>query len=291
MIVARTGDAYRFVTQPAHASLAGQLADRWGSDAFSPPAVRPSALVAAYAHDDGWWDYDRRPHQSADGTPIGFTGVPAETWIDLYRRGIDAAVDLDPYAGLLVSMHGAGLRRRRYGLSPSWPPVGEPFEGFVDREEARQRRLADRLAEDGSAVTPDGPRRPRADETAFLRGLHETGTPPEGTESALWFDYRLLQAWDVLSLAVCTTPSPPGSDGIDRVPTAPDGPERTLTLEPAGEDAIRMDPYPFDASPVSVRVPARTVPTAAAASDEDLLYAYYDAPPEVLSVEFVPAGA
>ena len=32
-----------------------------------------------------------------------------------YRAGIAAITDEDPYAGLLVSMHGAGIYRQRYG--------------------------------------------------------------------------------------------------------------------------------------------------------------------------------
>lgn len=48
---------------------------------------------------------------------IGFTDIPAETWIDLYGDGIDTVIETDPYAGLLVSMHGSRLHRQRYGLS------------------------------------------------------------------------------------------------------------------------------------------------------------------------------
>ncbi|PSP50881.1 DUF3891 domain-containing protein, partial [Halobacteriales archaeon QH_1_68_42] len=36
MIVADLGDRYRFVTQPDHAALAGQFADRWGGAAARP---------------------------------------------------------------------------------------------------------------------------------------------------------------------------------------------------------------------------------------------------------------
>ena len=44
-------------------------------------------------------------------------GVPAH--LAFYRACIAAVSDQDPYAGLLVSMHGAGIYRGRYGTQPS----------------------------------------------------------------------------------------------------------------------------------------------------------------------------
>lgn len=140
MIVAETATGYQFVSQPAHAALAGQFADHWGTDRFDRPDPFASLSLAAYAHDDGWYDYDRRPHLDAAGKPVDFREMPPSTWIDLYDEGIDAVVASDTYAGLLVSMHGAGLRNQRYGLSPGWPATPPEFEGFLEREHRRQDR-------------------------------------------------------------------------------------------------------------------------------------------------------
>lgn len=266
MLVAETPDGYRFVTQPAHAALAGQFADHWGNEAFDRPEPLPSVAIAAHRHDDGWRDYDRQPHLHPDGTPVDFTELPPETWMDLYASGIDSVVGLDAYAGLLVSMHGAGLRRRRYGLSPGWSDTPDAFVDFVETEEARQCRLAGDLRAVDRLSEADG---------TLLSTLHESGSPPEDADSRLWRNYRLLQAWDVLSLAFCTTVSPPGYDGIEPVPTTPGESDVTLTVEPLGGDRFRVEPYPFDLDPLAVSVPARWVRSDAFDDEASLLRAYY----------------
>jgi hypothetical protein len=270
MIVAETDDAYRFVTQPDHAALAGQFADRWGNGRFERPRPRPGVVAAAYTHDDGWWAYDRRPHLDAEGRPVTFTAVPAETWVPLYDDGVDAAVDVDPYAGLLVSMHGAGLRRRRYGLSPSWSDTPAEYAAFVDRQETRQSRLLAELREAARDVDVS------ASTAALLESLHETGEPPADHDERLWTNYVLLQAWDVLSLAFCTTASPPAFEEVAPVPTGR-GDEATLSVTRVAPGEFRVEPYPFDASPLAVSVPTRTVRRDAFDDEAGLVRAYYAA--------------
>lgn len=284
MIVAATADRLQFVTQPAHADLAGRFADRWGNDRFEPPEPAPVLRLAAYAHDTGWSDYDLQPHLD-DGEPIPFTRMPPDTWTDLYDDGIDAVRETDPYAGLLVSMHGAGLRKRRYGLSPEWPDTPPEYEAFVDRQERRQRELLDEARAAGRDLG--------AAETDLLEALH-TGRPvPDGYEGRLWTNYRLLQAWDALSLAFCTTAGLPDGKRVERVPLGGtgEGQETTLSLS-AVEDAdegvgesegeleggiVRIDPYPFDEPGLTASVAVRTVDRDAFDTDAQLRDAYYRA--------------
>jgi hypothetical protein len=295
MIVAETAEHYRFITQTDHAELAGQLAQRWGNDEFERPTPYPAVVLAAYNHDDGWWEYDRRPHLDEDGEPINFTGISADPWVDLYDEGIRTVVEMDRYAGLLVSMHGSGLRRRRYGLSSSWPDTQPAFEAFVERQENLQARLADELLDGASGGEDDGASETGAahgtgDErlteldAAVLSTLHERGHPSDSggsRGSRLWCNYKLLQAWDTLSLAFCTTESPPGYDPIDDVPTAPDGADESLSLTPLGDGEYRVEPYPFDPPSIEVSVPTRTVRKADVNSEESAIRAYYGAPREV----------
>lgn len=275
MIVAESADRYRFVTQPDHADLAGQFAEAWGNGPFDRPGPHGSVVAAAYAHDTGWQAYDRYPRLDGEGTPVDFREMPADAWTDLYEEGIDAVARMDPYAGLLVSMHGAGLRKRRYGLSPEWPETPPGFEAFLDREETRQRRLFDRVREAGGPVSEADGR--------LLTALHEDGRPPEDTGSRLWTNYRLLQAWDSLSLAFCVTESPPAYPGVDGVPTG-DG-EATLSLTALGDGAFGVQPYPFEDSPLGVCVSARTVERDAFDGEDDLARAYYGAGRETLRFE------
>ena len=273
MIVVDLGERYQFVTQPDHADLAGQFADHWGG-AVARPDPFESLVVAAYCHDVGWEAYDRRPRLGDDGSPVDFRGMPADPWVPLYEEGIDAVVDLDPYAGLLVSLHGAGLRNQRYGLSPEWPDTPPAFEAFVEREQRRQRQLLDDL------LTAEDERGRNRDETdpaqvlsaaddATLSAMHEPDRVPEDPDGRLWDDYCRLQAWDALSLAFCITDSPPGYGQVGPVPTT-DGSE-SLSITRAGGDGDRetdddeafvVDPYPFDTAPLTVTVPVRTVDSA-----------------------------
>lgn len=267
MIVAETPAGYRFVTQPDHARLAGAFAAHWGNGDVERPTPRPALLAAARIHDDGWATYDRRPHLGDDGTPVDFVELDAATWVPLYEAGIDAALERNPYAGLLVSMHGVGLRRRRYGLSPSWPEPPRAFDAFVAREEARQRELL-------AAMRRDGDDRVTSADAALLEHLHGTGNPPPEPSSRLWTNYALLQAWDTLSLACCRTASPPAYDELDRVPRGPGRPDATLALSAVDEHTIQVDPYPFDADPLAVEVPARSIARAAWRSADELAAAY-----------------
>jgi len=279
MIVAESDGGLRFVTQTDHARLAGQFADHWGG---AVERARPDAAVriAAHEHDAGWQSYDMAPRLEGDGRPVDFREMDPETWIGLYEDGIDAVADLDAYAGLLVSLHGAGLRRQRYGLSPSWPETPAAFESFVDREERRQSRLlADLLAAGRPEVSP-------ADER-LLAGLHESMSVPDGYDGRLWPDYRRLQAWDTLSLAFCVTDAPPGYSEVSGVPTTGrDDPETgteadaTLSLAAVGPSEFTVDPYPFDTDPLTAWLPVRTVGRQAFDDERELREAYYGAPVE-----------
>ena len=87
----------------------------------------------------------------ADGKPVAFLDVHVPAHLAFYRAGIAAITDEDAYAGLLVSMHGAGIYRQRYGSDPALaltraPEVQELVDAFVAEQEAAIRR---RMAEAG----------------------------------------------------------------------------------------------------------------------------------------------
>jgi hypothetical protein len=268
VIVAETADRYRFVTQPDHAVLAGTFADHWGNGDIEHPAPMPPLVMAAYLHDAGWEAYDRRPHLDDGGRPVDFRATPADVWIELYDDGIETVIELNPFAGLLVSMHGVGLRKRRYGLSPGWPATPARYEPFVERQEARQSRLLGELLDDGQ------PSQLGAADAELLSALHEAGRPPDGCRSTLWQAYQLLQVWDTLSLAFCTTVSPPGYGTIEDVPRGSDADDVELSIDSADGDAFVVEPYPFDHEPYEATIPSRTVRKDAFETAGDLARAY-----------------
>lgn len=285
MIVAEADGRLQFVTQPAHAALAGQFADHWDG-AVEAPAPEAPVVHAAYAHDDGWLAYDQVPHLHDDGRVVDFRSVPDDVWADLYGEGVDIVAAADAYAGLLCSLHGAGLRRRRYGLSPAWPDTPPAFEDYVAREEDRQARLAEELLAAGRLDDAD---------LDLLDALHGTGTPPADPDSRLWRNYQRLQAWDALSLFFCTS-AVPGTTDLERVPTGPGAATAVrveLDGEPEGEPSTdggsyRLDPYPFETAPLRVMVPARTV-TDDFASEAALQRRYYESPREEKAFTLRPA--
>lgn len=268
MIIAETDSGYQFVTQPAHAELAGRFADQWGSDSFSQSNRDAALRTAAYTHDNGWYHYDQQPHRNSSGL-VDFRSPPPDTWIQLYDDGIERVIDIDRYAGLLVSLHGSGLRRRRYGLSPSWPAPTPPFSAFVDRQEQRQRELLESLLDDPSDD------RVSSVDLELLRTIHSTGAAPDHPESSLWFDYRLLQAWDVMSLAFCVTDSPPGYDSIDSVPKNPTQTGSTLSIVSIDDQRFRITPYPFTTDPLECWLPYRTIPNPSLSETANLTQRYY----------------
>jgi hypothetical protein len=138
VIVRDLGDAWQVVLQPDHADLCAQFAESWADNG----AVCESLKIATRRHDDGWAVWERAPRVDADGTPVNFLDVDVRSHLAFYRAGIAAITEQDEQAGLLVSMHGAGIYRQRYGLDPALglsraPEAQEEIEAFVAEQEAK----------------------------------------------------------------------------------------------------------------------------------------------------------
>jgi Protein of unknown function (DUF3891) len=138
VIVRDLGDAWQVVLQTDHADLAGQFANSWSDSA----AATESLKIAARRHDDGWAVWERAPRVDVDGKPVNFLDVDVRSHLAFYRAGIAAITEHDPQSGLLVSMHGAGIYRQRYGLDPGLglsraPEAQEEIEAFVAEQEAK----------------------------------------------------------------------------------------------------------------------------------------------------------
>ena len=203
MIVRDAGDAWQVVFQIDHADLSGALARAWRDGGTR----KESLVVAAARHDDGWAVWERAPMADDEGRPINFLDVQIPAHLAFYRACIAAVTDDDPYAGLLVSMHGAGIYRQRYGLDPALglsraPEFEEAVEAFVAEQEGGFERRAEAVG-----VGKDERRR----------------------------DYELLQIYDRLSLYFCM-----------RDVEAGEGAElQGYRLGPVRPWHVRMDPFPF----------------------------------------------
>ena len=126
-------------------------------------------------HDDGWAVWERSPLVGDDGAPVGFLDVHVPAHLAFYRAGIAAVTDEDPYAGLLVSMHGAGIYRQRYGADT----------GLSLSRAAEVQPLVDAFVEEQESAFP---------ERSAAVGVDE---------ELRWADYHRLQWFDRFSLAFC----------------------------------------------------------------------------------------
>lgn len=280
MIVARTSAGHRLVTQTEHGEQVGRLAAAWGGEAFAPPEPRAAVRMAAALHDAGWWEHDFAPHL-VEGEPASVLEATHDDWTSFYDHGIASVARRDPYAGLLCALHGAGVRRQRYGTQPSMPDATEEYAVFVAEQECRQRELLDALFDDSryGTVVDEADRE-------MLGEIHRVGSYEGAGDSGVWRNYRLLEAWDRLSLYCCRNADLEPTT-LEPVPTVPGDPDVAIEVSPVDETTVRLDPYPFEASPVRTPVRARTIPTRDYASETALREAYYDAPVESVPFEFV----
>ena len=137
MIVRDLGDAWQVVLQTDHADLSAGLARAWRA-----PLPASLVVIAAERHDDGWAVWEQAPGVDADGKPITFLEVDVRSHLAFYRAGIAAITEQDEDAGLLVSMHGAGIYRQRYGLDPGMSlaraaEAQDEVDAFVAEQEAK----------------------------------------------------------------------------------------------------------------------------------------------------------
>jgi hypothetical protein len=234
------------ISQEGHADVAAQFAAHWGNDAFSRLKPYGSMVFGTTYHDSGHREMEADlPIDVERGLPYFHRNTP------LALRKRDADVNnfqwvrgRDPYASLMVSMHHAGLRKRRYdtvrwapGTRDGYnPPPGDADELGVEAAFADladwQREVAEQL------------------------GLSD----PQARD-AFWHNYRCLQTFDQLSLYFCCD----GYDGdrmkeagLERAPVAYGSDETAdLHFEPTGPNSIRITPYPFDVPSLPISVMAR----------------------------------
>ena len=246
MIVRDRDDSWQVVLQTDHADLSGAVAEAWTDRG----PRHGSAIVAARRHDDGWAVWERSPLVNADGAPIGFLDVHVPAHLAFYRAGIAAITDEDPYAGLLVSMHGAGIYRQRYGsdtgLSLSRATEVQPLvDAFVDEQEST---YAERAA---AAGVDDELRRA---------------------------DYHRLQWFDRFSLAFCLRE-------WDRPDVTPFE-LGEFTFTPLGPWRARVAPFPFAGTSARFTLLRRLVPRRSWTQAE-FRRAFFDIEPAVVEIEMI----
>jgi hypothetical protein len=92
-----------------------------GNEIFARPEPLESFQLAAAEHDNGWKEWELQPRiDPVSFLPYSFMSLPTREHIALYQRGIERVVKVDRYAGLLVSMHCAGLYDKTRATIPGY---------------------------------------------------------------------------------------------------------------------------------------------------------------------------
>ena len=261
MIVRDRGDSWQVVLQPDHADLSAQFARAWGNDGFAAPTPLEPVVVASARHDDGWAVWERAPGLDREGrAPRNFLDVEVPSHLAFYRAMVAAVLDHDLYAGLLVSMHGAGIYRGRYGTQPSLKltfadEVRDQVEAFVAEQENLHARLVAQLGVD---------------------------------EEERWTNYRLLQVYDRLSLYFCQRDVETGEpDGLEPVPRDYANGAAALSIEPVAPWRVRIDPYPFAEEPATFEVVRRVLPKGDSGDANAFRRRFAATPPEHVPITVV----
>jgi hypothetical protein len=267
-----------------HGALAGELAGRWGNDAFARPAMGDALVIAAAHHDDGWRELDDLPAYNPEADrPAHFLEVPLERSVPPYGRGVDSIYDRDVLAGALADMHWTGLYSARWGLQAGGGPVPHPLaiQVVADREVRR---------------------------AAALRSVWDFVCPRSEFEADAWHAYEVLQGLDLISLALSLVdpeaPTAPGADPIPlaatlamveqpvgprllpAVPTAKLGERVDLRLDVPGPGIAAIAPWPFGPARIEVELPARRL-AAGQSGEEEWAAAYREAAVEPIAWELV----
>ncbi len=285
MLVTRRAGHLVLITQPEHGRVAGELAGRWGNRGFEVPAPREALICAALHHDDGWHELDGQPvFDPVARRPANFTKLPLDQTVGPYTRGVESVYARNQHAGALVGMHFSGFYTGRWGLG------GEP---------ALENPLAAEVV--------------AAQEARWMPALREAWGyrgPRSRFDADTWHAYEVLQALDLMSLAVglmdlsgeqggdrpvavrstlSSLDQPAGPRLVDCVPKAVGAERVRLRLTPAPRGRLLVEPYPFATDEFELAVAARELDDRRYASPEEAAAAFHEAPVVTLRVTLAAA--
>lgn len=268
MLRLQTPDGWWLVTHPDHAALAGDFAARWGNDLFTAPEPRAHVLRGIYAHDDGWLTRDAHPQITRAGLPSAFSRelvgaysafeeIDLEAYLAVRRDAVALMAALDPYAAILISMHTHNLLSARADRSTIRPDQLPLLDAFLADQQSLQHSLQQQLA-----------------------SAH-TLSPEQLTWAALTENFRLLQACDNLSLLSCTDFPNPAT--LLHPLRTHDATSHEVHVTRLAERTFRLAPYPFAEPRLTFNFPARFIPGATFASNDDLQSLFAAAPLQQLT--------
>jgi hypothetical protein len=197
------------VWQRAHAAMCAQLARAWGNAAFGEVEPRAVVELAAERHEMGM-DGEEPELNPQTGLPKDYDALSHAEHLPRQFDGPERLAELDPYAGLLASLHHASFYRR------TSPTALLTRDGRIERRALRRAgRLQQRLR---AQLRPD--------------------------EAQVERNRRLVRYWDGLSHDLLARRWPRVRQGVP----AANGDLRDVLLTTKGSGAnvvLSLDPWPF----------------------------------------------
>jgi hypothetical protein len=257
----REGDDFLLVTQVEHARLAAKLAAHVGNRKWTPPQPRDGTLLGVELHDSGWPLHDDAPTIDADGYPTHAFEMPWQTVLPIWSESTRLAAEADPYAGLLVSLHGLALSafmfKQTRSTGSGQASLGSSHQTFaINKFQHQQIEIQESLRKALSMAT-DQPLR---------LGLAPRGRSEQ--EDRLLFNFRLLEMADRLSVNICFGEVKIGV--LENVPTRPGSAAVSLNVSCMSHNEFAVDPWPFDQRELKLELEALRVKARTFSDNDDL---------------------
>jgi uncharacterized protein DUF3891 len=126
------------ITQPDHAKLAGEIASAFDRKCF--PLLDDDIALAIARHDEGWAWFDRTMLEGKMQRG-SFVEAPVADFINAWTGSIDAAENVSPAGGIIVSSHFARLGGSRLSSDIDTGADHAALETFLAEEATRRERL------------------------------------------------------------------------------------------------------------------------------------------------------
>ena len=259
MIRRREGSKFWLIAQHEHARLSGVLAAAVGGPRMATPS--PEAVAGVTLHDCGWPLHDDSPTLSPTGQPLDVFESPRHVSLRVWLESARRAAKVGPYQGLLVSLHQLALSA-----------ISATQNATRQFDDAHLRHQFDLNKFQHAVIEHLEHLRPRVGlrtDRPLRLGLADGWT--DDHEEVLKFDFKLLQAMDQLSLAVCCTKPPHRTTFAfyDR----PGGETLQLNVVRPNPGVLLVSPWPFRESAVECdyayrAIAAKTYDDEAAFRDE-----------------------
>jgi hypothetical protein len=272
------------IAQDDHATLSGQLAQRIGNDQFqSLPAssdqLADKALTAIAKHDCGWPIHDVAPTLNNRMLPCDVFESRHDTSIKIWTASAERAQEVDPYVGLLVSLHGLSLSA--FAIAEVMQHVSRKAVAYTRERFDLNRFQHNEIDRQQSLRAIIGLR----SDLPLYHGLPESGADPR--EDLLIHHFRTLQAMDRLSLALCCTKSP--FDHIDLPKRVGEIPSR-IKIKRVAPRTLAMDPWPFTPPKFTATTPAHVLPMKQFVGEAELHGMFAEAPIETMTFTIEPGS-